>query len=128
VPDVTSVNLKKILLEKIAPESHVMTDSSPRYNDVKRENPFKSYEQVNHSKKEYVRGNVHTNTVEGFFSLLKRGLIGTYHHVSSHHLQRYVAEFDFRYNNREVTDTERANNALKGIAGKRLTYRRTHAQ
>lgn len=67
-------------------------------------------------------------TVEGYFSILKRGLIGTYHHVSEAHLQRYVTEFDFRYNNRTamgVTDAQRANVALKGIGGKRLTYRRT---
>ena len=75
-------------------------------------------------KKEYVRGKAHTNTVEGYFSLLKRGLIGTYHHVGAQHLQRYVSEFDFRYNNRSITDLERSANALKSIEGKRLTYRR----
>lgn len=69
-----------------------------------------------------MRGKVHTNTVEGYFSLLKRGLIGTYHHCGAQHLQRYVTEFDFRYNNRKVDDTERTDNALKGIAGKRLLY------
>ena len=127
VPDVTGENLKRVLMDKIAPDSHVITDSSPRYNEMKRLQPFAKYEQVNHSKGEYVRGKAHTNTVEGYFSLLKRGLIGTYHHVSSHHLNRYISEFDFRYNNREVTDSERANVALKGITGKRLTYRRTHA-
>jgi hypothetical protein len=85
---------------------------------------------VNHSAKEYVRGNVHTNTVEGFFSIFKRGIYGTYQHVSSHHLHRYTAEFDFRYNNRSalgVEDAERADNVLRGIAGKRLTYRRIDA-
>ncbi len=128
VPDVTGENLKRVLMSKIAPESHVITDSSPRYNEMKRLQPFAKYEQVNHSKGEYVRGKAHTNTVEGYFSLLKRGLIGTYHHVSSHHLNRYISEFDFRYNNREVTDSERANVALKGITGKRLTYRRINAQ
>jgi hypothetical protein len=74
-----------------------------------------------------VRGNVHTNTAESFFNILKRGLIGTYHHVGEQHLQKYVTEFDFRYNNRTklgVTDAERADKALKGITGKRLTYRR----
>lgn len=111
-------------LRQIAKESHVMTDSSARYNAVKREQPFAAYDQVNHSKGEYVRGIAHTNTVEGYFSILKRGLIGTYHHVSSAHLHRYTNEFDFRYNQREVTDSERADTALKQIGGKRLTYRR----
>ena len=70
----------------------------------------------------------HTNTVEGFFSILKRGVVGTYHHVSEAHLHRYLSEFDFRYNERAklgVTDTERFAKAMKGIVGKRLTYRRT---
>lgn len=73
-----------------------------------------------------MRGDVHTNTVEGYFSILKRGLIGTYHHVSQQHLKRYLAEFDFRYNERaalDVDDTQRAAKALKGVVGKRLTYR-----
>ncbi len=80
---------------------------------------------VNHTRGEYVRGKHHTNTVEGYFSILKRGIIGTYHHVGVQHLQRYVEEFDFRYNNRAkmgVNDSERATLILKGIEGKRLTY------
>jgi hypothetical protein len=84
-----------------------------------------------HCANEYARGNVHTNTIEGFFSLLKRGLIGTYHHVGEQHLQRYVREFDFRYNYREklgFDDKARSDAALKGIRGKRLTYRRTDEQ
>ena len=98
---------------------------------------FASHESVNHSAGEYVRGNVHTNTVEGYFSIFKRGIIGTFHHVSAQHLQRYATEFDFRYNHREtkvkvdgkwqkagLDDAERAHAALKGIGGKRLTYRR----
>lgn len=141
VADVHSANLKAILTEQIHADSHLMTDSSPRYNLLKREQPFAAYDQVNHSRKEYVRGKAHTNTVEGYFSILKRGLVGTYHHVASPHLHRYVAEFDFRYNNRELikhkagykkrvggfNDKERADIALKQIAGKRLTYRRTDA-
>jgi transposase-like protein len=122
VADVTGENLKETLKKHISPNTHVMTDSSPRYNSMKREKPFAMHSQVNHSKGEYVRGNVTTNRVEGFFSIMKRGLIGTYHHVSSHHLQRYLSEFDFRYNQREVTDAERTYAALKGISGKRLTY------
>lgn len=90
---------------------------------------------MNHEAGEYVRGNAHTNTIEGFFSILKRGIIGTFHHVSKHHLQRYVTEFDFRYNYRETkeqidgkwiksgyNDSERAAILLKNIGGKRLTY------
>jgi len=127
VPSVTGQNLKMVLESQIHPETHVMTDSSPRYNLLKREHGFKAYEQVNHSKAEYVRGIAHTNTVEGFFSVLKRGLIGTFHHVAPKHLQRYSDEFSFRYNTRTAlgySDTDRAAIALKGIAGKRLTYRR----
>jgi hypothetical protein len=79
---------------------------------------------VNHRSGEYKRGVAHTNTIESYFSLHKRGLIGTFHHVAEHHLHRYVTEFDFRYNLRKSTDSERADEALKQIAGKRLTYRR----
>jgi hypothetical protein len=113
----------------MATDAHLMTDDGRQY--LKLGPISASHETVAHTKGEYVRGNVHTNTVEGFFSLLKRGLIGTYHHVGSQHLQRYVSEFDFRYNNRTalgVTDAQRTDNALKGIAGKRLTYRRVSAQ
>ena len=80
---------------------------------------------VTHSAEEYVRGDVHTNSVEGFFAILKRGIYGTYHHISEAHLPRYLAEFDFRYNNRiglGVTDAERTRRALAGVVGKRLTY------
>lgn len=127
VPSVTGKNLKAVLDSQIHPATHLMTDSSPRYNLTKREHGFAAYDQVNHSKKEYVRGVIHTNTVEGYFSILKRGLVGTFHHVGSQHLQRYCTEFDFRYNARVTlgfNDTDRADLALKGIAGKRLTYRR----
>jgi hypothetical protein len=80
-----------------------------------------------HSAKEYVRGDVHTNTVEGYFAILQRGITGVYHHVSQQHLKRYLAEFDFRYSNRAklgVDDEERAARLAVGIKGKRLTYRR----
>jgi len=77
---------------------------------------------VNHSKSEYVRGEAHTNTVEGFFSLLKRGINGTFHHVSREHLSRYCDEFAFRYENRKTTDGTRAGLLVKGAEGKRLTY------
>jgi transposase-like protein len=130
VADVTGDNLKGVLYAQIHKDSHVITDSSPRYNVVKRNPKFAKYEQVNHSRGEYVRGIAHTNTVEGYFSLLKRGLIGTYHHVASAHLHRYTNEFDFRYNHRArlgYDDHARSNAILKEIAGKRLTYRRVNA-
>ena len=86
---------------------------------------FFRHEAVNHGIEEYVRGEAHTNTIEGYFSILKRGINGVYHHVSQQHLKRYLGEFDFRYNERQINDAERADKALRGIAGKRLTYRRT---
>jgi len=101
-----------------------MTDEGGQYYHVGKE--FVRHETINHSADEYVRGDVHTNTIEGYFSILKRGITGTYHHVSEQHLKRYLGEFDFRYNNRSalgVTDGERAAKVLKGIEGKRLTYR-----
>ena len=92
---------------------------------------FKNHGIVNHSIGEYVRGDIHTNTIEGYFSILKRGVVGTYHHVSQQHLKRYLAEFDYRYNEREalgVDDTERMAKSVQGIVGKRLTYRRTNKE
>lgn len=123
VTDVTGKTLKPILRTQIERSSMLMTDEAAVYEKVGRE--FTNHGTVNHSIKEYVRGAFwHTNTVENYFSILKRGIIGVYHHVSSAHLKRYVGEFDFRYNNRKATDWERTNTALKGIEGKRLTYRR----
>lgn len=100
-----------------------MTDEAAYYNPM--EGLFLSHETVNHSADEYVRGNVHTNTIEGFFSIFKRGMKGVYQHCSEKHLNRYLAEFDFRYNHcaaLEIDDSDRAESALRGIAGKRLTY------
>src|SRR5215204_6429719 len=87
---------------------------------------FASHEAVEHKEGEYVRGDVHTNTIEGYFSIFKRGMKGIYQHCGKQHLHRYLAEFDFRYNNRVALgceDVERAGRALKGIVGKRLAYR-----
>jgi transposase-like protein len=129
VPNVTANSLKPILFGHVKTESHLMTDSATRFWNVGKQ--FADHSAVNHSQGEYVRGIAHTNTIENFFGVLKRGLIGTYQHVGGQHLQRYLSEFEFRYNNRQavgVHDEERANLALKGISGKRLTYRRTHAQ
>ena len=81
---------------------------------------------VNHSQHEYVRGEASTNTIEGYFSIFKRGMNGVYQHCDSQHLHRFLSEFDFRYNNRialEIDDKERTDNALRGIGGKRLSYR-----
>ena len=99
-----------------------MTDESKVYTKTDRE--FQGHGTVNHSIDEYVRGNFwHTNTVENYFSIFKRGVNGVYHHVSPAHLKRYLGEFDFRYNTRDVTDFERADEALRGVGGKRLMYR-----
>jgi transposase-like protein len=128
VNDVTGATLKAKLLENVAKGTNLMTDDAGQYRHTKDD--FPTHQVVNHSKKEYVRGNVHTNTVEGFFSIFKRGIYGVYQHVSSQHLQRYTTEFDFRYNNREklgIDDVERTTNALKGASGKRLTYRQIGA-
>lgn len=106
-----------------------MTDEARAYITIGQE--FRKHSTVTHGQGEYARGIAHVNTAESFFNILKRGLIGTYHHVGEQHLQRYVTEFDFRYNNRTalgVTDAQRTDNALKGITGKRLTYRRINAQ
>jgi transposase-like protein len=126
--NISAKNLRPLLDEQLADASntHLMTDGEGQYRLVA--SMFKSHQVVNHGIGEYVRGNAHTNTIEGYFSILKRGIIGTYHHVSGEHLKRYLAEFDFRYNNREalgVTDRERMVKSIAGIVGKRLTYRRT---
>jgi len=120
VKAVNGETLRKILTEQIAEDAHLMTDELRLYRSIGKE--FASHQTVKHTAKEYVRGNAHTNTIEGFFSLLKRGLIGTFHHVGRQHLKRYVKEFDFRYNNRKTTDAERTRAALEGIGGKRLMY------
>lgn len=129
VPSVTNANLREVLTKQIHADSHLMTDEATRYWNLGKE--FAQHSSVNHGRKEYARGEVTTNTVEGYFSILKRGLIGTYQHVGESHLQRYVREFDFRYNTRMalgVNDAQRTDAALKGISGKRLTYRRIGTQ
>lgn len=126
VADVKASTIKEILIANIDKSANLMTDEASVYIKAGRE--FKSHESVAHGAKEYTRGNVHTNTIESYFSIFKRGMIGTYHKCGEQHLKRYAAEFDFRYNNRQslgVDDIQRTEEALKGIAGKRLTYRRT---
>ena len=122
VANVTGETLRAILVTNADRGSWLMTDEHSGYINVGRE--FTGHGVVAHSKGEYGRGPFHTNTIEGFFSLLKRGIIGTYHHVSEQHLARYCAEFDFRYNTRKLDDAERADENLLGAIGKRLTYRR----
>jgi transposase-like protein len=127
VPNVNATNMKPIIKEQISDKSHLRTDESAVYLEPGKS--FASHEVVNHSAKEYVRGDAYTNTVEGYFSILKRGIYGVYHHVSEAHLKRYLAEFDFRYNERialGINDVERAARALRGVVGKRLTYRTTN--
>lgn len=128
VAKVNSKTLRPIVKEQLDPKTYLMTDDAVIYPPVAKALGM-SHGSVNHSALEYVRGGFwHTNTVENYFSILKRGVIGTYHHVSPQHLKRYLAEFDFRYNERSglgVNDKERAIKALHGIVGKRLTYRRT---
>jgi transposase-like protein len=125
---VSSVNKKtvsKILFTNADRKSVLMTDEHTVYPSVGAH--FADHWTVNHSKYEYVRGQATTNTVEGYFSIFKRGMKGVYQHCSEAHLHRYLAEFDFRYSNRAklgITDTMRAEIAIKGIEGKRLTYRR----
>lgn len=121
----TKKNVTKVVNENIRRETKVFTDESKLYRGSDK--TFAAHETVHHSSSEYVRGEVHTNTVEGYFSIFKRGMKGVYQHCAEKHLHRYLSEFDFRYNNRialEVDDTMRAAKALKGIEGKRLTYRR----
>lgn len=126
VPNVNAKTLRPILVAQVDRKSFLMTDDAGQYRIIGPE--FASHETVNHGIEEYVRGKAHTNTIEGYFSILKRGINGTYHHVSQQHLRRYLGEFDFRYNERSglgVNDAARTAKALKGIEGKRLTYRRT---
>jgi transposase-like protein len=115
-----------IVRKNVHHESRLVTDTAARYKFA----PVASHEAVDHSKFEWVRGDVHTNTLEGFFSVLKRGLVGIYQHVDAKHLDRYLAEFDFRQNTRAklgINDEERADLALKGFVGKRLTYGTTQS-
>lgn len=121
MPKVTAATLRPVLEAKIAAKAKLMTDEASVYTFIGRE--FASHGVINHSAKEYSRGDVTTNTVESSFAILKRGLYGTFHHVGEQHLQRYANEFDFRWNNRKTTDAQRADACLSGIEGKRLTYR-----
>jgi transposase-like protein len=115
-----------VVRQHVHHESRLVTDTTSRYKFA----PVASHEAVDHSKFEWTRGDVHTNTLEGFFSVLKRGLVGVYQRVGTKHLDRYLAEFDFRQNTREklgVNDAERMALATRAAKGKRLTYQTTHS-
>lgn len=120
VDKVNAKVLRHILVTNVTRDTKLMTDEAQWYKGVGKE--YASHERVNHGEREYARGNVSTNTIEGFFSIFKRGMKGVYQHCGEQHLHRYISEFDFRYNSRNVTDFERAEIALRGIEGKRLTY------
>lgn len=127
VPTVTAATLRPILTAQVHEATFVMTDEGATAKSLGR--GFEKHGMVNHSIGEYVRGEIHTNTIEGYFSIFKRGINGVYHHVSQQHLKRYLAEFDFRYNERialGVTDSERAEKVLRGSVGKRVTYQETN--
>lgn len=130
VVDGTSAkHLVPIVLANVARETRIMTDQWVAYRDLGK--VYAGHETVNHNIGEYVRGDAYTNTVEGFFSIFKRGMKGVYQHCREKHLHRYLAEFDFRYSNRQAlgcNDTDRSIAALSGIVGKRLTYRRFDEQ
>jgi transposase-like protein len=124
VANVDQDTLRPISEKNIAEASAIMSDESPIY--PKLAEAFASHGTVNHSAEEYARlgGFIHVNTAENFFSILKRGVIGTFHRVSEAHLHLYLGEFDYRYNTRKVKDFERFEGSIPGIVGKRLTYRR----
>jgi transposase-like protein len=128
VKNVTGKNLTNLIKQHVSGTAEVHTDESRLYNKLRF--PVAAHKKVNHEQKEYARREgdgslVSTNSVESSFSLLKRGIVGTFHHVSANHLHRYVAEFDFRWNTRHDSDTERTQDALRKAKGKRLTYEPT---
>jgi transposase-like protein len=128
MPLVTGKNVRDYVVKNADRKSRLHTDESRLYPVLGRE--FAKHETVNHSAKEYARGDVTTNSVEGFFGIFKRGMVGVYQHCGEQHLQRYLDEFSFRYSNRAklgIEDDERTALAIQGGAGKRLTYRRINA-
>ena len=128
MPVVTGKNIRDVLVRNADRKSRLHTDESPLYAKVGAE--FARHETVNHSAGEYARGDVTSNTVEGFFGIFKRGMVGVYQHCGEQHFQRYLDEFTFRYNNRSnlgVEDAERAVIAIRQAEGKRLTYRGPYA-
>ncbi len=128
VERVNADTILPIVRQNVAREAKIMTDEAPQYNAVSRE--FAFHGVVRHNAGEYGRGPIHSNTVEGYFSIFKRGMRGVYQFCGEKHLHRYLAEFDFRYCNREangINDAERADALLRGVVGRRLTYKLSHA-
>lgn len=122
VDEMNAATVMPIIRQNVAREAKIMTDQAKWYRSAAKE--FASHDTVDHSKKEYVVGDLHTNTIEGYFSIFKRGMKGIYQHCGKQHLHRYMAEFDFRYSNRaakDIDDTMRAQAILRGAEGKRLT-------
>jgi transposase-like protein len=116
-------HLQPIMLANVHPLTALMTDEANAYKSIGRF--FYRHESVNHGKLQFGRGRVHTNTIEGYFSIFKRGMKGVYQHCSKKHLHRYLAEFDFRYSNRQamgINDAQRTDLLVRGVVGKRLTY------
>ncbi len=129
VEDLKASTLRVTVLNNADTKSKLMTDERQTYRGIGRR--FAGNGSVNHGAEEWVRGEAHVNSAEGFFSIFKRGMVGTYQHCGEQHLHRYLTEFDFRYSNRVklgVDDTERTRRAIAGAEGKRLTYRRTRGQ
>ena len=122
VADVTAKSLKAVLRKNVDPSARVYTDEWSGYRVWVGKEFAGGHETVRHSTNEYARGDVHTNSIEGFFGMLRRGLDGIYHSVSHKHLHRYLAEFEFRHNHRHVSDGERARLAIRAANHKRLTY------
>lgn len=124
IANVHGNTLRGALVQNVDRKSRLMTDDAKAYRGVGKEMAGGHFPVI-HTANEYAFMDMHSNTAENFFSIFKRGVIGIYHHLSEAHLHRYLAEFDFRYNTKDISDRERADIALKGISGKRLTYRRT---
>lgn len=126
VADVTAKTLKDAIRRHVDRDARIITDEHASYTGIGPEFAG-GHETVCHGAREYARGDITTNTIEGFFSIFKRGLNGVYHNVSRKHLHRYVAEFEFRYNRREMEDGERVEAAIRAADGKRLMYKATTA-
>jgi transposase-like protein len=118
---VTRQNLHEYIRGNVSSRTRIMTDGLSAYKGIKK--GFKNHQVVDHSKGEYAWGDVHVNSAESWFAILKRGVYGTFHHVSEKHLNRYVNEFVFRWDNRKISDYQRTLEAIKGTVGKRLLYR-----
>jgi transposase-like protein len=126
IATVTAKTLKTAIRENVDEAAIVNTDGLPSYNGLRGE--FAGHWVVEHRTGEYARGRAHTNTIEGFFSILKRGINGVYHNVSKAHLHRYLAKFEFRYNGRKLNDGEQVVAAIEAAEGKRLMYRASVAK